>query len=186
MPSQSEFRQQALIRRRHLNAAQKNSANTSIVAILRQSRDYVTARNIAMYMPLADEVDPTLSIELDSHHKRFCLPIVRDDNTLFFVTYQPGDKLIRGRFGTREPIHKPHREVDLKNLDLIVMPCVAFDENGVRIGMGGGSYDKTLAKKAAPDSVNIALAFETQRVKPIEKQKWDVVPHAIITEKAIY
>lgn len=186
MPSQSEFRQIALTRRRALTLAQKTFANTSVVAILRQSSHYIAAKNIAIYMALADEVDPALTITLDSHHKRFCLPVVRTDNSLCFVKYTLGDQLVRGRLGTLEPVHNPGCEVDLGVYDLIVMPCAAFDENGARIGMGGGSYDKTLAKNTMAQTVKIALAFETQRVARITKNEWDVVPDAIITEKACY
>ena len=83
---------------------------------------------------------------------------------------------IRGRAG---------RKVELSEVDLIVMPGVAFDRRGGRIGQGKGYYDKLLATVPAPPTL-VALAFECQLVDDIPMSPHDVYVDKVITEKEIY
>ena len=69
--------------------------------------------------------------------------------------------------------------------DLIVAPGLAFDRNGVRLGMGGGYYDRLLALPRHRDSLRIGLAYAFQIVDSLPREAWDVPVHAVCTEKGI-
>ena len=79
----------------------------------------------------------------------------------------------------------PGKRIDVKELDLIMVPGVAFDARGARMGHGFGYYDKLL-EHARPDTPLVALAFECQIFPEIPTHAHDVFMDKIITEKAIY
>ena len=86
-----------------------------------------------------------------------------------------------GNFGILEPIEA--MKISNKNIDLILVPGIAFDEEGHRIGYGFGYYDKFLRK--VPKAVKIGLAFDFQVVDKIPREMHDVPVDLIITEKRI-
>ena len=79
----------------------------------------------------------------------------------------------------------PEKQVDPKTLDLVMVPGVAFDRRGARMGHGKGYYDKLL-ENARPETPLVALAFECQLFPEIPIATHDVFMNKIITEKAIY
>jgi 5-formyltetrahydrofolate cyclo-ligase len=99
------------------------------------------------------------------------------------------EELSSGMWGILEP--KPEwreradRRVDATELDLIIVPGVAFDRRGGRLGFGKGYYDRFLQNVRA-DAVKIALAFQCQLVEEIPMTERDVRMDKVITEKAIY
>ncbi len=74
------------------------------------------------------------------------------------------------------------RRVDVAELDLIVVPGIAFDHNGGRLGHGKGYYDQLL-QFARPDTMLVALAFECQIFPQIPMQPHDIPMHKLITER---
>jgi 5-formyltetrahydrofolate cyclo-ligase len=88
------------------------------------------------------------------------------------------DGLVVGAFGLREPVGEP---VAIETIDVFVVPGVAFDREGHRLGWGRGHYDATLAK-ARPDARRVGLAFECQVVERIEREPHDTPMHLIVTE----
>ena len=112
---------------------------------------------------------------------------VGDDLRLFCV--EGVDELSPGMWGILEP--KPEwrgrldRRVEAAELDLIIVPGVAFDRRGGRLGFGKGYYDRFLRQVRA-DAVKIALAFECQLVEEIPMTEQDVCMDKVITEKWIY
>ena len=77
------------------------------------------------------------------------------------------------------------KKVDVKEIDLIIVPGVAFDRRGGRTGHGKGYYDKLL-EHARPDTPLVALAFECQMFDEIPMQDHDVFMDKVVTEKASY
>ena len=76
-----------------------------------------------------------------------------------------------------------------QNIDIILMPLVAFDTNGNRIGSGAGYYDRTfsfLRDKNRASPYLIGLAFELQKISQIVADPWDVPLNLIVTEKKVY
>ncbi len=99
------------------------------------------------------------------------------------------DELTAGTWGILEPKvelrRRAERKIDAARLDLVVVPGVAFDRRGGRLGHGKGYYDKLL-RQVPPDTARVALAFECQLFPEIPMQPHDVYMDKIITEKTIY
>ena len=99
------------------------------------------------------------------------------------------DELATGTWGILEPKlalrNREDRKVDVRQLDLIVVPGVAFDRTGGRVGHGKGCYDRLLAQVRC-DATIVALAFECQLFATVPMQPLDVPMHKVITEKTVY
>jgi 5-formyltetrahydrofolate cyclo-ligase len=141
-------------------------------------------------MPTDGEIDPRPIVDVaNQHHKKCYLPVLRPgfQHGLWFTELHSGESLIPNRFGICEPYPHRHGTVPAWALDLMLLPLVAFDKNGNRLGMGGGFYDYTLAylqrRKIWRKPKLIGLAHELQKVKPLQSNPWDVPLDGVITEK---
>ncbi len=108
--------------------------------------------------------------------------VVDDQRGLAFHVVAPGE-LVASRFGLREPLAEAPA-IALSEIDVFVMPGLAFDRQGGRIGWGLGHYDATLI--AAPDALRIGIAFECQVVDRVQHDPHDIAVHVIITEVATH
>ncbi len=111
-------------------------------------------------------------------------------NRLWFSEYKFGDKLIRNRYGIFEPDIRRRKPIPAWGLDLLLLPLVAFDASGNRIGMGGGFYDRTFAYLKTRNRWHtpklIGIAHELQHIDSIEPNAWDIPLNGIVTESRIY
>ncbi|MDJ0958385.1 MAG: 5-formyltetrahydrofolate cyclo-ligase, partial [Arenicellales bacterium] len=132
------------------------------------------------------EIDVTLVIP-DAKSKSFYLPILppRGQRRLWFGLYEPDTRLIPDRFGIPEPVNT--KRIRAESLDLVLVPLVAFDYSGGRIGMGGGYYDATLSfvkRRGRARSVTIiGAAYQFQNVDYIPKDYWDIPLSGVITDQ---
>jgi 5-formyltetrahydrofolate cyclo-ligase len=113
----------------------------------------------------------------------YCLPVLHGEE-LRFAPWRAGDALVTNRFGIPEPDIAPSSALEPAQMALVVMPLVGFDDQGHRLGMGGGWYDRSFAFRnaaAAPPWL-VGVGFEVQRTEPLDVQPWDVRPDAICTE----
>lgn len=93
-------------------------------------------------------------------------------------------ELEKGNFGILEPKREYRREIDIKDLDLIIVPGIAFDSNKNRLGFGAGYYDVFL-KDIAKQCLTIGIAFEAQMVDNVPVEGHDIPLDIIITEKRV-
>jgi 5-formyltetrahydrofolate cyclo-ligase len=118
---------------------------------------------VAVYYPIGKEIDPSPIVEkLWEKNIQVCLPIIiNDQRTLAFAAWSRDTPLIDSRFGTRQP-----RDItETIDPDILIVPLLAFDQRGNRMGYGQGNYDATLADLRARKSVlAIGLAYAEQAV----------------------
>lgn len=132
---------------------------------------------IACVWPMPDEVDlRPLSHRLHEVGWQILMPETPPKGSpLIFRQWDPDCSMREGRFGTV----CPDGPVDVP--DVILVPMLAFDRRGYRLGYGGGYYDRTLA--ALPDACAIGYAFSVQEVPHIPVGPFDVPLPVIVTEK---
>ena len=112
--------------------------STELVLKLKETDEYKTAKNIMIFYPLKNEVN-LLSLLKDN--KTFYLPRIKGEQ-LECCKYSIGDELCESCFHTLEPVCRACNKTDL---DMVVVPALAVDKNGYRLGYGGGFYDRFLA-----------------------------------------
>ena len=86
-----------------------------------------------------------------------------------------------GAYGIREPDRETSRRIEPGEIDLALVPCLAFDEGGMRLGHGAGYYDRYLAR--CPRAARICLAFKAQRLDRVVTEAHDLPMDWIVTEK---
>ena len=101
-----------------------------------------------------------------------------------FYPVTPDSQLSKNTFGIWEPV--AGEKIDAKSLDLVCAPLVAFDQDGHRIGMGGGYYDRYFSFLANRNRWRqpklIGLAFDCQKVEKIRPNPWDIRLYSVVTE----
>lgn len=146
-------------------------------------------RRIAIYASLREELDTRPLIELAQRRGcRVFLPCIeRRTGHLHFHETLPGSRESVNHLGITEP--EGTARVGARWLDIVFMPLVGFDHRGMRLGMGGGYYDRTFAWRnvrevwGGPRLIGLAYAF--QQLPLIEGAAHDVHLDAVITEKGI-
>lgn len=163
----------------------QQKASTKICAQIKQLNAYRYARHIALYHAYQGEVTLDELWRAAPMQGKFCyFPAINAEKTLSFLPATPATPFKANRYGIPEPDVAISEAVCPKELDLIFMPLVAFDEFGTRMGMGGGYYDRTLAQENHP--LLIGVAYECQRQAYIAPEEWDIPLTAIITEQTIW
>jgi 5-formyltetrahydrofolate cyclo-ligase len=145
---------------------------------------FASARTIGLYAAIGAESDPATAARAAlAAGKRLAYPrLLPGSRLLAFRACSPAD-LFAGDRGTRQP-PPASPEVALEDLDLVVVPGVAFDPAGRRLGRGGGYYDATLA--ALPARVRrVGLAFDLQLVPEVPGEPHDAEVHAVVTESRV-
>ena len=150
--------------------------------------EFLAAERFAYYWPLSDEVDVRPLARLaGARGKRAFLPVTRRREALRFVEFTGIENLKTSHWGIREP-NPDGPSVAPEDLDCVILPCVAFDSNGNRIGMGGGFYDRTFESVRLgriPTPALIGVAFEAQRIEELIPNSWDVALDAVVTELGV-
>jgi len=140
---------------------------------------------VSGYWPIRDELDiRRLLTGLNDQQTRCALPVVEGrDKPLQFRRWQPGLELEQRPFGLSEP---PESAKSLTPRILLV-PLLAVDARGNRLGYGGGYYDRTLMilRESVP-IVSVGIAFEVQRVADVPHDTHDAALDWVVTDKSIY
>jgi len=179
--------------RAQLSPAQRQTASARVAAHLAGTRLYLVSRRIACYLPSDGEVDTSEIIDrLWRMRRDVFLPVLsrlRYDR-LWFAPAMPGMELVPNRFGIPEPKVSVRELVRAQEVDLILLPLVAFDKNGNRVGRGAGFYDRSLAFLRNRHFLRaprvLGLAYDFQRVPKIAVDPWDVPLDGVVTDQSVY
>ncbi len=150
-----------------------------------ESALYREAASVAVYCDFKGEVETGMILEdVLKGEKLLALPrINRPGYTLSFLPVCSTDTLEVNRDGFREPAEGSGKELDVKEIDLFVLPGVAYDMAGNRLGMGKGCYDKALENIGREKMV--ALAYEFQVIETVPAERHDARVGWIVTEERL-
>ncbi len=165
-----------------LEEAERRAASDGLLATLRRERPIETPAVVSGFWPIKEEIDiRPLMIELFNQGCQLALPVVQGKGQpLIFRAWRPGDPLEAGVFGTLQPSAK--REV--LQPDALIVPLLACDEEGWRLGYGGGFYDRTLAGLRAKNNVTaIGVGFDAQLVPEVPHGPADQRLDWLLTDK---
>lgn len=171
-------------RRQDAHAAQSARAGDLVRDGFLQSFKLPQASVVAAYWPFRSEIDPRpLMLALHARGHRIVLPVVlRKAAPLAFRLWRPGAHLVKAGLGGLVP-DTGAPELDP---DMLLVPLLAFDDAGYRLGYGGGFYDRTLEKLRAAGAVRaIGLAYEAQRVAAVPREATDQRLDAVLTEAGV-
>jgi 5-formyltetrahydrofolate cyclo-ligase len=161
-----ELRARLLGARAELTPEQLSAAGRSLATQLLARPDVTAARTVALYVSAGSE-PPTgrLRAELRSRGVNVLLPVLRPDGDLDWAPDQGDASLVAGRFGIREPAGPWLGRSALAAAQVVLVPAVAVDASGARLGRGGGSYDRALPR--VPEGVPVlALLHSASEVLP--------------------
>ena len=189
--NRNELRRELRARRRALDAAARHTAAGKLAGLLAELAGYHSARHIAAYASVEGEMDPEpLMQQAYGSGKQLYVPRLpaKHAKILQFVGWKPGTPMQPNRIGIPEPADDKNTVIAPEKLDLVLVPLVAFDCRGQRLGTGGGYYDRTFAflKSGATRPLLLGLAYEFQRLDHIEAEPWDVPLNGVVTDQRVY
>lgn len=174
----SEIRNCVRARKSLLDPEERSEAARAVFAMLEKTAAYMMSTNILLYHSLPDEL-PTTDFLAGSHaDKRFFLPRVNGVN-LEILPYDRS-RMHLGAFNIEEPDGTDVQ--DISDIDMVIVPAVAYDRRGNRIGRGKGFYDRLLRDTRA---IKVGVIFDCQLIDDFEAENHDVAVDYVITERGI-
>lgn len=161
----------------YINSEYAKEASSQICSLLWQHPLIQKAQHIALYHALPDEPDLNTFIQKLASTKKLYLPRVEGDEIAFYP-YTNEENLATGSYGIAEPTHTKEEAVDPANIELILVPGLAFTHKGVRLGRGKAYYDRFLPKTNA---TRIGITFRFRLIDEIPHDAWDCLMHHVIT-----
>jgi 5-formyltetrahydrofolate cyclo-ligase len=180
-----ELRAAMLVRRRDQSSFDRKSAAESLKRNFTADLMPPVGTIVSGYWPMEEEMDiRPLMTALHEHGCALALPVVAAKRRpLVFRQWRPGDKLVTAEFGLSEPAAGTPEIVP----QMLLVPLVAFDAFGNRLGFGGGFYDRTLsALRTANSGLRaIGIAFAFQKADDVPHDKTDQRLDAVVTERGV-
>ena len=179
------FRQEALKRRKALKPLERNQKSALILQELLSLNAFKNSSTIMTYLNFRDEVETTPIAEKTLQAgKRLIVPLCwQKDIIPCLITDLVNDVQV-SKFGIREPLPDKINPVSPEEIDLVLVPGLAFDYQGNRIGFGAGYYDRFLPK-LRPDAVIIGVAFSCQLFDNLPSEDHDFKIPLLVTEKGM-
>lgn len=175
--NKNELRKLIAQNKKLYSTEQKDAWSSSLLNKLEGHPAFREAKTILLYYSLPDEVQTRQFVERWKNEKIIVLPVVISDCELELRRYTGKQDLAKGAFGIEEPVGEPFQEYS--QIDLAIIPGVAFDAKGNRLGRGKGYYDRLLPKIKAP---KIGICYNFQVTDAIPTDIHDQPMDEVITE----
>lgn len=173
--AKNELRNIIKDKKSHLSSEDKNHLSNQIFLQIEQLPQFQSSKTILAYWSMSDEVQTHQFIERWQHCKKFILPLVKG-NDLELREFTGTESLTAGeRFGILEP--HTGELVNISTVDMIIVPGVAFDKKGNRLGRGKAYYDKLLQ---LTNAYKVGVCFEIQLVNQVPVESTDVPMDVVI------
>ncbi len=185
LPEEKRLQRKAgIAARRALPDETRAAANAALCAHLASLPAFARAKTLLVYAAFGGEADLAALIrQAEQAGKTVAYPVCGEGFTLTAAVPEPDGWEI-GAYGIRTPVLSRARTLRPEELDLVLVPCTAFDAACRRVGMGKGYYDRYLP--LCQNAVKIGVAFECQRVEQAAVDAHDWPLDAFVTEKGIY
>jgi len=185
--TKEKLRREMRARLREMDPATHAEASLVICQVAANLPAFLKSRCVALFAPLPSEPDiHPLIEEAWAQGKRVVLPLMIKHGSIPELDWHEvtswDDVVILGPFGLREPDPLRCPRVPQAELDCVFVPGMAFDEEGFRLGRGGGFYDRFLSTATMP---SIGLFFERQKVERVPREAHDQRLRSVITEDAL-
>jgi 5-formyltetrahydrofolate cyclo-ligase len=181
----AHIREQARAARARLSGSERRNGSARAARTVLRLYDLDHLDTIAAYIATPEELDPFLIIDaLRFRGLHVALPRVRDPLDISMHLVIDDSQLVAGSFGILEPAAAAPI-VDPEDIDAILVPGVAFDVTGNRLGHGGGYYDRLLPRLRG-DALRIGLAFDEQVFEEIPVEEHDAPLDAVVTPTQVY
>ncbi|WP_435952219.1 5-formyltetrahydrofolate cyclo-ligase [Dryocola sp. BD626] len=185
----TEIRQTIRQRRRALTDTQQQTFAEQAASRMLAYPPVVKASTVAVFLSFDGELDTRPLIHaLWQAGKSVYLPVLHPftRGSLLFLRYDRDSHLVMNRLKIFEPKLDVRNVLPLDGLDVLITPLVAFDEQGQRLGMGGGFYDRTLQNWRQHGLWPVGLAHDCQRVPTLPAEEWDIPLPAVVTPSKIW
>lgn len=178
----NQIRNEMKVKRRFMEKNEVAEKSHKAAEIFLNSEIYKSARVIMLYMPLGNETDTSEIIKRAfADGKSLVLPVTEEKTgKITAVAFEENTFLEKGGFSVTEP--KNSVEVKKSEIDVVIVPGIAFDKNGARVGFGKGCYDMFLADSRA---TKVGLCYEFQVFEEIPADLHDVKMDFILTETGL-
>lgn len=171
--------------RNDIPEAQREPAGSAILTAIRNLPEYQAATAICAYMSIGSEV-PTggLLQQIWQDNKQLLLPrVTSTDGIMEMVTVESNSPMTTGAFGIQEPdIKLPAARH--QSFDLVIVPALAYDRQGFRLGYGGGYYDRFLATLPL-STLTIGLCYQCMLLDEVPRNRYDQAVAVVITETQV-
>ena len=180
--TKNQLRKKILQQRRNLSEQARKNLSQAVCANIAQFKPFINSQTIALYHATAGEVDLQQLLDFD---KSFYLPKIQAQNSMNFHRVDQQTKLVKNKYGIFEP--NGTQSINANQIDLCLLPLLAFNRHGQRLGMGGGYYDRYFAlnKMAKKPTILVGIAYDFQENATIPSEPWDIPLDFIITNDEI-
>jgi 5-formyltetrahydrofolate cyclo-ligase len=145
--------------------------------------------SLGAYVAVHGEVDPSPLVRAAwAHGREVYVPKVTIGRSMVFAAWHEGDRTVRGAFGVPEPSSGGAVRAAAR-LDAVLVPLVAFDRTGTRLGTGAGFYDRAFAfrldQPRGSRPLLVGLAYSWQELPHLERRTWDVPLDYVVTDREV-
>ncbi|MFJ8363113.1 5-formyltetrahydrofolate cyclo-ligase [Streptomyces sp. NPDC093984] len=175
-----------------LTADDVREAATALAERALELPELAHARTVAAYVSVGSEPGTLALLDaLRARGVRVLLPVLLPDNDLDWGTYAGPESLVSVRHGGRMALLEPAGErlgpEAVREADAVLLPGLAVDARGMRLGRGGGSYDRVLARleRAGADPALVVLLYDPEVVERVPEEAHDRPVHAVVTPSGV-